>query len=248
MTTRTTNRRATNKQSRPPLKRATADSKRAVTDHKIDPPPIREAEPLAHMLEQRLAQVVDLVEILAQTGASRLSDERLVQLERRVMELSEQPSVSVDVAAPPGTFLTREQEQLVLTYDAFRTALGRVGAASIVLYRVVNCEERGAEGGAELEESDRNEAGTIYIQIMQGHVDEGSSIVVYAHGENGTWGKTGPYPLKKINGLYTAVIESPPHRIERLEVLDGSGRPVRLGFQLPREPDQVPTFANRRLP
>jgi hypothetical protein len=217
-----------------PRRRATTDTKHAGGGREAAPPN-GEAEPLARTLEQRLVQVVDLVEMLAQTRASGAGDERLVQLERRVMELGEasnQPTVTVDaVVAPPpvpGSYLTMEQQQLALTYDAFRTSLGRVGAASIVLYRVVEDVE--------------DEEDTVGVCITSGHVDDGSQIVVYgrsARRGDGQWGELGRARFAGYDCPTLIKTSDPEAQIDRLEVLDRSGRPVRLGFQLPPEPDRV---------
>lgn len=219
MATRTTRQRT------PPTKRAMSNAKRAAVGRKTVSPD-GTAGPLARSLEERLTQVVEAVEKLAQREAS---DERLVELAYRVMELKQPASVTVDtvVAAPqpPGTYLDTQQQRLVLNYDALLTALGRLGAASIVLYRVVGPRE--------------NKVG---IRIESGHVDDGSQIVVYGSSVgrgDGHWGELGRAIFAGYNGTTWIQTLNPDAQIDRLEVLDRNGRPVRLGRPLPPKPDQV---------
>jgi len=119
-----------------------------------------------------------------------------------------------DGASRVGDTLTVEQQQLTLTYDVFRTALGRRGAASIVLYRI-----------------DRDGTDTDRIVIEQG-VASGSWIVVY--------GRRSSQPDDPVVEIGRARYEEREQgavipglgacaHITRVEVLDRHGRPVRLG-------------------
>jgi len=205
-------------------------------------------------MDAKLNKVVDVVEMLAHSTASLASDERLVQLERLVMELSEKRDNQSEngdeagpVSAPPGTYLDRQQQQLLLTYDAFRTALGRAGAASIVQYRVVRNRGDSRGIGPEPErEGEFDDGGRITIE---GPVDAGSSIMIYARGHNGAWGSTGPHHLTEVRlGIWTTDwIRLLPERIDRLEVLDRSRLPVRLGWPAHDDPAQPSPHSTQRI-
>lgn len=202
--------------------------------------PTGEAEPLPPTFETRLAQVVDLVEMVLETRASGVSNEQFAEFARQLAGLNKPPSVTV--AAPPGPVLTREQEQLTLTYDAFRTAVGRVGAASIVLYRAV-FERDGVfaeEVLVEENEVPREDRVRVGVCIEHGHVDDGSKIVVYgspAGQSDGIWGELGRASFSRHQSPTWIGFFPRGQHIDRLEVLDCSGRPVCLGWQLQDDPE-----------
>lgn len=146
------------------------------------------------------------------------------------------PAAATAGSSAIGATLTAEQERLALDYDALRTALGRRGAASIVLYRIVGCDYDGkayASSG-----SDDQPAAVV---IEHGHVDTDSWIVVYGpqyeqrdgpHGEIGR-AQYCPDGPTCIPNLHIG------QRIHRLEVHDRHDRPVRLGRPLPHHVTRV---------
>jgi hypothetical protein len=225
--------------------RATNDRGGTVAAARADSP-IGEAEPLPPTFETRLAKVVDLVEMVLETRSSGVSNEQFAEFARQLAELNKPASVTV--AAPPGPILTPVQEQLALTYDAFRTALGRVGAASIILYRAVIegegvFEPDGIFAGEVLVEGNavlREDRLRIGVCIEHGHVDDGSQIVVYgspAGQRDGIWGELGRATFSRHQSPTWIGLFPRGQQIDRLEVLDRSGRPVRLGWQLQDDPE-----------
>jgi hypothetical protein len=118
----------------------------------------------------------------------------------------------------------RERDQVVLQYNALRTALGRPGAAALVLYRVVS-RWRERSGGTQ-----------VGIEIASGAVSAGDWIVLY--GGAGSGGQTGSEigraeycPDGKGTAWVPVDVADPV--VSRLEVWDHKdGRPIRLGYRL----------------
>jgi hypothetical protein len=157
------------------------------------------------------------------------------QLVRQFSALVEQlregmAGAAAAVPSPVGDRLTPEQEQLALDYDALRTALGRRGAASIVLYRIVPCDGKGGDYGERHSEEDDSQLG---VEIVHGHIDKGSSIVIYGSQDGrpgGPYGEIGRAPYRYGVTCFRE-LRADQH-IDRLEVHDRHGHPVRLGRPL----------------
>ena len=120
------------------------------------------------------------------------------------------PGAAPEGASRVGDTLTGEQQRLALEYDVFRTALGRRGAAAIVLYRV-----------------DRDR-----IAIEQG-VASGSWVVVYGRRSDQPDDPAveigrGRYD-ERAGGADIPGLSSGTN-VTRVEILDRHGRPVRLGL------------------
>jgi hypothetical protein len=112
-------------------------------------------------------------------------------------------------ASRVGENLTFEQQQLTLNYDAFCTLVARRGAASVVLYRIDFDKES--------------------IVIDQ-QVADGDTVVVYGRPADHL-----DQPMVELGraryhagGILIRALGSHPH-VDRVEVLDRHGRPVRLG-------------------
>jgi hypothetical protein len=98
--------------------------------------------------------------------------------------------------------IATEQQRLVLTYDAFRTALGRPGAASLATFRIAQ-----AKDGITLN-------GPI----------PGGNLQAVAYAQNGAEIKRGP--LERAGPDYFFPIDV--DLVTRLEVYDESCRPILL--------------------
>ena len=116
-------------------------------------------------------------------------------------------------ASPVGSALTAEQEYLTLDYDVLRTALARYGAASIVFY------ERDSEERIKIEQGVADGSFVVVYGRRSGQPDDPSVEIGRARYQDG---------FAVIPGL------RPDTHIDRVEVLDRHGRPVRLGLPADR--------------
>lgn len=119
------------------------------------------------------------------------------------------PGTAPEGASRVGDTLTGEQQQLALDYDVFRTALGRRGAASIVLYRI----------NGDLIVIEQGVASGSWVVVYGSRSDQPDDPVV----EIGRARYEGSERGAVISGL------SAYAHITRVEILDRHGRPVRLG-------------------
>jgi hypothetical protein len=134
--------------------------------------------------------------------------------------------------------LERDRDQLVLQYDALRTALGRPGAAALVLYRVVS-RRREHSGGTR-----------VGIQIESGQASARNWIVLYGgtRTQAGSVSEIGRAEYRPDGDLTTWVpVDIPDPVVSRLEVWDNEdGRPIRLGRRLDDHPPRSSASLARR--
>lgn len=156
-----------------------------------------------------------------------MPSEELRSLVRSVIEgiqAGSSPGTAAEGASRVGGTLTGAQQQLALDYDVFRTALGRRGAASIVLYRTdgdLIVIEQGAASGSWVVVYGRrsDQPHDPVVEIGRARYEESGSGAV-------------------IPGLSSCT------HISRVEILDRHGRPVRLGRPAARPATGRPTRRN----
>lgn len=156
-----------------------------------------------------------------------MPSEELRSLVRSVIEgiqAGSSPGTVSEGASRVGDTLTSAQQQLALDYDVFRTALGRRGAASIVLYRTdgdLIVIEQGAASGSWVVVYGRRsgQPHDPVVEIGRARYEESESGAV-------------------IPGLGSCT------HISRVEILDRHGRPVRLGRPAARPATGRPTRRN----
>ena len=172
---------------------------------------LREAREAEHGAEAaaQLA-VAAALEVGAEREAAVLSPPAILtpgQLQALITRLVEAVQVPATDAPPPANVLDAGQQSLVLKYDAFRTMLGRHGAASIALYRIVEGDNIVVEQGLAPRSTvvvygrlaDRTDRPTVEI-----------GRAVYHDGR------------ASIPGLRASVID-------RVEILDADHKPVLFG-------------------
>jgi hypothetical protein len=117
------------------------------------------------------------------------------------------PNAPSNGAPPPANVLDAGQQSLVLKYDVFRTMLGRHGAASIALYRVVD--------GEYIEVKQRLAARSTVVAYGRpaGDLDQPTVEIGRAFYQDGR---------AAIPGLRASVID-------RVEILDADHKPALFG-------------------